>query len=379
MAEKRVPQSGKIALRERIKELTCLYDIAQIASQPDQSLESILQGIAEVLPSAWQRPELTSARIVLEGVSYKSGNFPDNCQRQCADILVNGQRTGFIEIGYAGQALGRNENAFLDEEKNLLNEIAWQTGFIIERNRAEQDKLKLQDQLRHADRLATVGMLAAGIAHELNEPLGNILGFAQLAKKCPEMPDLARKDVEKIETASLHAREIIQKLLVFSGQVQAERNRVNLNEVVEDGLYFFKARCAKQGIELTCNLCDNPPDIFANAVQLNQVLVNLVVNALQSMSGPGKITVETRARDHNACLVVEDTGPGIAQDVLDKIFVPFFTTKDVGQGTGLGLPVVHGIVTAYDGSINIESEIGKGTRFEIEIPINPEPSVKETN
>lgn len=379
MAEKRIPKSEKIALRERVKELTCLYDIAQIASQPGQSLESILQDIAEVLPSAWQHPELTSARIVLEGVSYKSGNFPDNCQRQCADIFVNGQKAGFIEIGYAGQTPERKEDAFLGEEKKLLNEIAWQTGFIIERNRAEQDKLKLHDQLRHADRLATVGMLAAGVAHELNEPLGNILGFAQLAKKCPEMPDLARQDVEKIEKASLHAREIIQKLLVFSGQVQAERNRVNLNEVVEDSLYFFKARCSKQGIELICNLCDNPPDIFANAVQLNQVLVNLVVNALQSMSGAGRITVETQACGHKACLVVEDTGPGITEDVLDKIFVPFFTTKDVGQGTGLGLPVVHGIVTSYGGSINVESETGKGTRFEIEIPINAEPSVKETN
>jgi len=261
----------------------------------------------------------------------------------------------------------------------LLNEIARQVALIIERKQAEEDKVKLHDQLRHADRLATVGMIAAGVAHELNEPLGNILGFAQLAKKCSEVPVSVKQDIEKIEKASLHAREIIQKLLVFARQVPPEKRQVNLNEVIKDGLYFFNARCVKEGIELICNLCQNLPEIVADPVQLNQVLVNLVVNALQSMSGPGRITVQTQFYDHNVYLVVEDTGPGMNKEVLDKIFVPFFTTKDIGHGTGLGLPVVHGIVTAHGGTINIESKIGRGTRFEIQLPIREEQDIKETN
>ncbi len=363
-------QSEKVALRERIKELTCLYGIAQIARQPDKSLEDILKSIVNLLPSAWQYPKAALARLVLDGVSYATGEFPQRCQKQSAEIFVNGKPRGFIEIGYAEQEPDLDEGPFFNEERSLLNEVARQTALIIEHKQAEEDKMKLYDQLRHADRLATIGMLAAGVAHELNEPIGNILGFAQLAKKkAGRLPASAKKDIEKIENASLQAREIIQKLLVFARQIPPEKRRVSLNEVVKDGLFFFNARCAKEGIELVCNLSENLPEIIADPVQLNQVLVNLVVNSLQSISGAGTITVQTKLCDNNVCLIVEDTGCGMDKNILDKIFVPFFTTKDVGHGTGLGLPVVHGIVAAHGGLINVESKIGKGTRFEIKLPV----------
>lgn len=374
MVNSRAPQSEKAALRERIKELTCLYDIAKVASQPNASLDAILSGIVKVLPSAWQYPKAACARLVLDGAAYTSGNFPATCQKQSAEIVVNSKPRGVIEIGYAERPPDSGSDLFLVEEQHLLDEVAHQTALIIECKQAEEDRLKLCDQLRHADRLATVGMLSAGVAHELNEPLGNILGFAQLAKKCGGLPEAAKQDIEKIEKASLHARQIIQKLLVFSGQVPAEKKPVNLNEVVQDGLYFFHARCAKEGIEMVCDCCQLLPIIFADPVQLNQVVVNLVVNALQAMSGPGTITVQTQVVDHHVRLVVQDTGPGMSKELLDKIFVPFFTTKDVGQGTGLGLPVVHGIVTAHGGTIYVDSKIGTGTRFEIQMPIQtPRP------
>ena len=373
MVNSRAPQSEKAALRERIKELTCLYDIAKIASQPDTSLEAILKGILKILPSAWQYPEAACARLTLDGFVYTSGLFSVPGRMQSADIVVHHQRRGVIEIGYANPSSNTDSDLFLAEEQRLLDEVAHQTALIIECKQAEEDRLKLCDQLRHADRLATVGMLSAGVAHELSEPLGNILGFAQLAKKSGGLPETAKQDIEKIEKASLHARQIIQKLLVFSGQIPAEKKPVNLNEVVQDGLYFFNARCAKEGIELVCDCCQTLPIIFADPVQLNQVVVNLVVNALQAMPGSGTITVQTQVVDHHVRLVVQDTGPGMSKELLDKIFVPFFTTKDVGQGTGLGLPVVHGIVTAHGGTIYVDSRIGTGTRFEIQMPIQTPP------
>ena len=249
---------------------------------------------------------------------------------------------------------------------------------VVERIQVEEDKLKLHNQLLHADRLATIGMLAAGVAHELNEPLGNILGFAQLAKKVDEVPGAVKQDIEKIETASLHAREIIQKLLVFARQTPPKKTQVDLNRIVEDGLYFFEARCAKEEVEIVRKLSPELPEITADPAQLNQLIVNLVVNALQAMQGGGKITVQTQSSNQQVHLIVEDIGTGMTDEVLEQIFIPFFTTKDVGQGTGLGLPVVHGIVKAHSGSINVESKLGCGSRFEIRLPIE-EPQNMEEN
>jgi len=369
MVDEQLSYSTKAALTERVKELTCLYGIAQIAGEPGISLEEIIQRIVELLPHAWQYPEITLARIMYDGASYTSPGFREYHNKQTTDIFIDGMPIGTIDIFYMLEKPQADEGPFLKEERNLINAVARQVALITERKQAEEDKLKLHAQLRHADRLSTIGMLAAGVAHELNEPLGNILGFAQLAKKTPEVPVSAKQDIEKIETASLQAREIIKKLLVFARQRPPKKSRINLNQVVQDSFYFFKAQCTKEDVELIHALSPNLPEIIADPSQLNQVLVNLIVNALQSMSAGGKITVRTWSSDHHVYLSVEDTGPGISRENLEKIFVPFFTTKDIGHGTGLGLPVVHGIITSHGGLIDVDSKVDSGTRFEIRLPI----------
>jgi signal transduction histidine kinase len=222
--------------------------------------------------------------------------------------------------------------------------------------------------------LATIGQLAAGVAHELNEPLANILGFAQLAKKEPKLPKQTGEDMEKIVRNCLHAREVIHQLLTFARQMPLERARISLNQVVTDGLYFLESRCLKAGIEVVRKLDPEVPEIFADASQLNQVLVNIVVNAIQAMPGGGAVTIETRPgpRDASALLIVSDTGTGMSEAVRANIFTPFFTTKDVNEGTGLGLAVVHGIVASHGGTICVQSEPGKGARFEVELPMGSE-------
>jgi signal transduction histidine kinase len=373
----RSQHSAKAALRERVKELTCLYGIAQIAGKPGITLEEILRGIVELLPPAWQYPEISSARIVLDGNSYSTPGFAESRQKQAAEIVVSGEPRGVVEVVYREEKPELDEGAFLKEERSLIDAVARQVALIIERRQAEEERLKLRDQLRQADRLATIGLLAAGVAHELNEPLGNILGFAQLAKKCQRLPASARRDIEKIESASLHAREVIKKLLVFARQMPPEKTRVSVNQVVEEALDFLESRCQEAGIELECSLSTDLPEITADPAQLNQVLVNLVVNALQAMPKGGKVTVRTRARGADVSLIVEDTGSGMSDEVMEKLFVPFFTTKDVGQGTGLGLPVVHGIVTSHGGTIRVESKVGRGTRFEVRLPVNTAQNAEE--
>jgi signal transduction histidine kinase len=156
------------------------------------------------------------------------------------------------------------------------------------------------------------------------------------------------------------------------------KTQVNLNQLVEEGLYFLESRCAKEGIELVRSLWPDLPEITADPGQLTQVLVNLVVNAVQAMPDGGKLAVETRVGDGYISLTVEDTGVGMSDKVAQKIFMPFFTTKDVDQGTGLGLAVVHGIVTSHGGSIKVDSKVGRGTRFEVKLPLAGAPDVEET-
>jgi len=359
----------QVDLRERIKELTCLYGIARLATQSNLSMEEILQGIVEFLPPAWLYPEIAHARIILDGNFFTTPGFREGSYQQVADILVGGDRRGCIEVVYAEERPGLDEGPFLREERALLDTVAKETANIIIRRQAEQDRLNLEQQLRHADRLATIGQLAAGVAHELNEPLGSILGFSQLVKKCSGLPRRAELDIEKILNASLHARDIVKKLLIFARQMPPQKIKVNLNRLVEEGLNFFKSRFSNAGIKLVCSFSADLPELEADPSQLNQVVINLTVNALQAMPDGGELKVQTLHEGNRVSLIIEDTGTGMSEEVLEKIFTPFFTTKEVGKGTGLGLPVVHGIITSHGGSIRVESKVGRGTRFAIHLPL----------
>jgi signal transduction histidine kinase len=362
-------QRAQWALRERVKELTCLYGIARIVEQPGLALEDVLQRIVGLLPSAWQYPDVTAAAITFDGHCQANPGFRSDAQRQSASIVVLGESRGAVEVVYLEEKPDVHEGPFLAEERSLIDEVARQVGLWVERREGDEEKARLQRQLRHADRLATIGQLAAGVAHELNEPLGGILGFAQLARKSPGLPARADADLGKIVNASLHAREIVRKLLIFARQMPAAKTKADLNRVVTEGLYLVEARCATEGIRLERDLDPALAGIVADPGQLQQVLMNLVVNGIQSMPGGGRLTIRTRNRPGGVVLSVEDSGAGMDEETLREIFNPFFTMKEVGQGTGLGLSVVHGIVTAHGGTIRVESDPGRGSRFDVDLPL----------
>lgn len=366
------------ALRERVKELTCLYGIAQVVEREDMPLEEMVQLIVNLLPPAWQYPEIAAARIAVDGHSRTTPGFQIGNYRQSAEIITHGCQRGLVELHYVEERPEFAIGAFLKEEEKLIAAVAREVALTVERKDAEKQKAYLQQQLIHADRLATIGLLAAGVAHELNEPLGSILGFAQLAWKCPGLPEPAARDIERIVTGSLYAREVIKKLMVFAHQLPAKKVLLNLNQVVEDSLYFLEARCEKANIRVIRDLTAEPPKMHGDPAQLKQVLVNLVVNAVQAMPDGGTLTVRTLADQSVASLIVEDTGTGMDEEVLGKIFLPFFTTKGVSEGTGLGLPVVHGIVSSHGGSIDVQSRPGRGARFEIRLPAPGSEQTQET-
>ncbi|MHC5005853.1 MAG: sensor histidine kinase [Planctomycetota bacterium] len=359
---------AEAAVRERVKELTCLYGISNIAESETTPLSGMLQHMVHLLPPAWQYPEVAAARISLDGDAHVTPEFRESRYRQSADIVVSGRTRGKVEVVYLEERPEFPVDVFLPEEEKLIDAVAREVSLIVERRESQEERSKLNHQLIHADRLATIGQLAAGVAHELNEPLGSILGFAQLAAKCPDIPRQAQKDIDRIVSASLYARDVIKKLLVFARQMPPSVAPVSLNQVIADGLHFHEARCAKAGIEIVRNLADGLPKVEADPAQVNQVLVNLVVNAVHAMPEGGTLTISTRSEDGKVMLVIGDTGVGMSEEMIDKIFLPFFTTKEIDEGTGLGLAVVHGIVTSHGGSIDVESQFGKGSRFTVHLP-----------
>ncbi len=357
------------ALRERVKELACLYAIARILAAPDCSLDEQVRSVVAVLPPAWQFPDKCVARITVDGNDYCAGEFDNVRHVQNAEILVEGKRRGTIDIGYTDERMPSGEEGpFLEEERQLIENIAEQLGSHIERRENEHHRRHLEEQLRHADRLATIGQLASGVAHEMNEPLASILGFAQLALKAPYLPKQLNSDLQQIVDSAMRGREVVKKLLLFARQAPPRKVLCDLNSVVRETVLLLDASGRKRGVVLEQQLSSDLPRVEGDPVQLRQVIVNLVVNAMQAIADHGSVVLETRARDRSVELVVADTGCGMTPQILEQVFDPFFTTKDVGEGTGLGLSVVHGIVTAHGGRICATSAPLQGARFVVTLP-----------
>jgi signal transduction histidine kinase len=354
--------------RERVKELSCVYKIAKLATEADRNIDEILNEAVQVIPKGFFFPKLAACQIVFKQKSYLSVNYTFPIHRISADIHFKKKKVGYIDVIYTKKLLPPDDYPFLKEEKHLIQAVAGELSSIIEKKILEEERITLQSQLLHTDRLAKIGQLTAGVAHELNEPLACILGFTQLITKEENLPLGVIKDLDKIINASLHAREIVKKLLLFSRQTPPEKKEVNFNEVIKEGLFLLESRIKKSNIVLEYHFASHLPRIILDPSQFNQILVNLVVNAIQAMSDKGRLTIKTEKCDKGVQLIIEDDGIGMTESDKDQAFIPFFTTKDINEGTGLGLSVVHGIVESHLGKIKLQSKKGVGTRLEIFFP-----------
>jgi len=358
-------------LIERNKELTCLYSMTKIVGR-NIPLPQMLESIAAIIPPAFQYPGITTAIISLDNQSYGGSSGGFEYPTLMEKLIVHETPRGNIEVIYAPLDNDQDKTipSFLDEERALLRTIAHHLSLAIEKKEVLDHKAEMEHQLRHSDRLAKIGQLTAGVAHELNEPLGNILGFAQLSEKTHDLSAQVHSDLNNIIKSALHAREIIKKLMFFSRQTRPRETLVDLNRLIEDGIYLFESRCAKHGIEVAKSLCPDLPTLKADLSQLQQVFTNLIINSIHAMPEEGKLSIETLFDKDFVYLIVRDSGVGMTKETLKQIFLPFFTTKDVKQGTGLGLSVVHGIVKAHGGSIDVKSRVGQGAKFTIQFPLN---------
>jgi len=355
-------------LQERIKELECLYRISDLANNPELLTSEFLQQSIDLLPAAMQFPEVACARLLIKNQHYVTKSFHDSNNKLAVEVNAHLGDHGILEVLYPPDPA----YTFLTEETKLLEAVAHQLALALDRRHIQEYNDRLQEQLRHADRLATIGQLSAGVAHEINEPLSVILGYSELVLSDHTLPQTASDDINKVVSAALHAREIVRKLMLFSRQVPPNMSLVDVNKVIRDGFYFLERRCTNQGVQIKYELEPKLPHITADPSQLHQVMVNLCVNALQAMPDGGLITISTRSMTGKIEIKVSDTGTGMDEDTLHKIFIPFYTTKDMDQGTGLGLSVVHGIISAHNGAIKVDSTPGKGSVFSMYFSIDPD-------
>lgn len=254
---------------------------------------------------------------------------------------------------------------------------------ITERKKAEEDKKKLESQLRQKQKMEAIGTLAGGIAHDFNNILSAVIGFTYLALK--EIPEGSKvySNLEEVIQASYRATDLVKQILAFSRQSEQEKMPVQINVIVKEVLKLLRASLPAT-VEIRQKLGGGPYTVIADTIQIHQLLMNLCTNAFYAMREKGgimEVSLSNFDVDINNAvlyeglkagpyvkLVVKDTGHGIDPDILEHIFEPYFTTKDPGEGTGLGLSVVHGIVRSHGGDIIVNSHPGKGTAFEVLLP-----------
>lgn len=244
------------------------------------------------------------------------------------------------------------------------------------KEKADTDRQKFQQLLFQAQKMESVGRLASGIAHDFNNILTGILGSSELILQDIPKDSPFYERLQTISTLSKRAASLVRQLLIFGRKIPPEFKKIDINALIEETMGLLK-HAVKDGIELSLNLQDDIPDILADMGQLTQVLINLTLNATDAMAGKGILKIGTEKyysakhagkADEYVCLSVSDTGCGIPDNDIQNIFDPFFSTKEVGKGTGLGLTIVYSIANAHGGWINVNSESGKGTTFNIYLP-----------
>ncbi|MBP6007486.1 MAG: HAMP domain-containing protein [Rhodoferax sp.] len=276
-------------------------------------------------------------------------------------------------------------NAALDQSHRAMQELVENLESKVEARTREL--LAARAEVAQGEKLASIGVLSAGIAHELNNPLTGVLTFTSLMRKKVKDGTEDAEDLDLVIRETKRCAAIIRRLLDFAREKVPVNGFFNLNQVVEDTVRFVERPASLHQIEISTHLDATLPQVWGDADLIKQVMMNLLVNAQQAVDKEGRISVETRLitpsdthEQQTVEISVRDNGCGIPQANLQRIFDPFFTSKEVGKGTGLGLSVSYGIVKAHGGKISVESTVGEGTVFHVQLPVvSPFIDSKSTN
>ncbi|NJL59217.1 MAG: GAF domain-containing protein [Desulfobacteraceae bacterium] len=309
-------------------------------------------------------------RFLFSELHKKTGCYM-NCNSFCSlPLTVNQQTIGAMNI-HSGE-----KEAFLSQELDLLQEVAADISFAItaiherqQRRQAEKSLREHETQLMMIQKMEAVGVLAAGIAHDFNNILQPMLGYAEISMDDAPKDSMLEKNMKEILTAGRRAKELVQRILIFGKKSEQTLEPVYISTILKEALKFMRASLPST-IEIRYKLNKESKPILGNATQIYQIFINLFTNAYHAMENTGGILEvrmsDIRIGDQNMIhLTISDTGKGIEEHIRERIFEPYFTTKEEGKGTGLGLSIVYGIIMNHDGQIDFESAPGKGTIFTI--------------
>lgn len=292
------------------------------------------------------------------------------------DLTYEVKRISNDEIGELARSFNKMTKSLSRAEQELKDWAKTLEKKVRERTR----ELELaQQQLLRSEKLASLGKMAAGVAHEINNPLTAVLTFSKLMLDDLEENDERREDLETIVDETLRCRDIVRGLLDFSRETASQKKPKSINGIIEDTFSLIRNQAMFHDITIEKHLEEALPEIPLDEAKMKQVFMNMFLNAAEAMSGHGTLTIGTSHENGTVVVRIKDTGCGIPKGHLNKLFDPFFTTKKVGKGTGLGLAVTYGIVKNHGGTFQVNSVEGKGTEFIIRFPVRPALAEDKSN
>jgi two-component system, NtrC family, sensor kinase len=352
-------------------------ELAQLKAYSESVVESISVGVAAVTPegeiTVWNQKMQEIYGLAAAEVVGK------NIEAVLPSDLVVAVKKALDGRGWAVKSITRFHKTHLEARDGRLRLVNMTfspfilpddivTGTLVIFDDVT-DKVRLEDQLLQAEKLSSIGLFAAGVAHEVNTPLAGISSYAQMLLKETPAEDPRHEALKKIEKQSFRASSIVNNLLNFARFNHSDFQELNLNSVMMEALSLIESQMSKSSVDVNLDLDPSLPGTLGNGGKLQQVFMNLFLNAKDAMPTGGELKIRTYQEDSTLVVEVRDSGVGIRQEDIKRIYDPFFTTKEVGKGTGLGLSVSYGIIQEHSGRINVSSEPGKGTTFTLQFPV----------
>jgi len=372
-------RSAAQQLRERVKELNCLFEISAIVERSGGSVDRIMRDSVDLLPPAWGYPESACACIVLNEDRFETDNYEETEWKQEAEIIVRGRQAGVVRVCYLEEMPSRGEGPFLPEERKLINTVAVKLGRVVERLWAEESlrdqEYQLRDRLTHLARVSTVGEMASSIAHEINQPLTAISTYAQACSRLMARGgtnDSAVHDaLQRISDEAHRAGDIIHGLKRLIGRSDSRRQESDVNQLIHAVRKLADVDARQRDVRLRLMLAKSLPAVLVDGVQIQQVILNLIRNAVDAMEHTEpryrEVLVRTVVRNEQEVEVsVSDRGSGLPPDIGEDLFEPFFTTKK--GGLGMGLSISRSIVNMHGGRMWFKPNADRGTTFFLTIP-----------